>query len=90
MINVMDVKRALDARPFKPFEVTMSSGEKFHVPHPEVAFVTRRHLLIGLKVKDGVPADYQLCSMLHITSIKPLVESPGEPNAGGEVPVSNN
>lgn len=90
MVNAGGIKRLLDEQPFRAFEVTMSSGERFQVPHPEVALLTRRHLLVGLKLKDGVPADYQLCSLLHITSIKPLADLRGEATEGDVSPVSSN
>jgi hypothetical protein len=60
-------------RPFKPFRVVMSSGLGYEVRHSETAFLTRTILFVGIDIKDdGVPAEFKMCSLLHITTIEPL------------------
>jgi hypothetical protein len=63
----------LATRPFKPFRVVMSSGQTYEVRHPEMAWLTRSDLLIGLDdADDGIPANFKICSLLHITAVEPL------------------
>ena len=72
-MTVQTFRDLLAARPFKPFRVVMSSGQSYEVRHPEVAFVTKTDLLVGIDVEDdGVPAEFKICSLLHVTAVEPL------------------
>lgn len=60
-------------RPFKPFRLIMSSGQTYDVRHPEMALLTRSDLLVGTgDTKEGVPAEFKICSLLHVSSIEPI------------------
>jgi hypothetical protein len=38
-----------------------------------MAWLTRTDLLVGVDAaEDGVPAEFRICSLLHITTIEPL------------------
>ena len=51
----------------------MSSGQSYEVRHPEIAFVTKTDMLIGVDIEDdGVPAEFKICSLLHVTAVEPL------------------
>jgi hypothetical protein len=59
-------------QPFKPFRLVMSSGESYEVRHPEMAMLTRTDILIGTHIADdGVPAEFKICSLLHVATIEP-------------------
>ena len=63
----------LAQRPFKPFRLVMSSGETYEVRHPEMALLTRTDILVGVgEVEDDVPADFRICSLLHVATVEPL------------------
>jgi len=54
----------------------MSSGQGYEVRHPEMAWLTRTDILVGIDQTDeGVPAEFKICSLLHVTAIKPLSPS---------------
>lgn len=72
MITVNTFREWMSARPFKPFRVVMSSGQSYDVRHPEMALLTRSQLLVGIDVEDGVPAEFKMCSLLHVTAVEPL------------------
>jgi hypothetical protein len=75
-MTVQTFRDLLTQRPFKPFRVVMSSGQTYDVRHPEMAFLTRSDLLVGIDEADeGVPADFKICSLLHITAVEPLSAS---------------
>jgi hypothetical protein len=75
---VQTCRELLKQRPFKPFRLVMSSGQSYEVRHPEMALLTRTDLLVGInETKDGVPAEFKICSLLHITAIEPLGSSTG-------------
>ena len=72
-MTVQSFRNLLKERPFKPFRIVMSSGQTYEVRHPEMAFVTKTDLLVGIDIEDdGVPAEFKVCSLLHVTAIEPL------------------
>lgn len=71
-MTVQTFRNLLTEKPFKPFRVVMSSGERHEVRHPEMAFLTRTSLLVGIDVEDGVPAEFRICSLLHVTEVEPI------------------
>lgn len=63
----------LNQRPCRPFRLVMSSGQTYDVRHPEMAWLTRTDILVGIDVADdGVPAAFKICSLLHVTAVEPL------------------
>ena len=78
-MTVQTFRELLAARPFKPFRLVMSSGQTYDVRHPEMAFLTRSDLLVGIdEAEDGVPAEFKICSLLHVSAIEPINSaSPG-------------
>jgi hypothetical protein len=63
----------LTRRPFQPVRLTLSSGQAFEIRHPEMAMLTRTSILIGTDIdEEGVPQEFKIVSLLHVTSIEPL------------------
>lgn len=51
----------------------MSSGQAYEIRHPEMAWLTRSDLLVGINESaDGVPAGFRICSLLHIATVEPV------------------
>jgi hypothetical protein len=83
-MTVQTFRDLLTKRPFQPFRLVMSSGQSYEVRHPEMAFVTRTDLLVGTDIADdGVPAEFKICSLLHVTTIEPLSPTPTGPMQAG-------
>src|SRR4051812_32691404 len=60
----------LQRKPFEPLRVTMSSGQSFEIPHPEMALLTPKGLIIVLPDQNGQPTErIEFCSFLHIASV---------------------
>lgn len=79
-MTVQNFRDLLAQRPFRPFKIVMSSGETYEVRHPEMAMLTRTALLVGIgTVRHNVPADFKMCSLLHITAVEP-VSAPSTPS----------
>ena len=76
-MTVQMVRELLAHQPFRPFRLVMSSGESHEVRHPEMAMLTRTSILVGTDIADGVPAEFKICSLLHVTAIEPLTSSSG-------------
>jgi hypothetical protein len=69
----------LTQQPFKPFRIVMSSGKSYEIRHPEMAWLTRTDILVGVgESDDGIPPEFRICSLLHVSSVEPLstVETP--------------
>ena len=72
-MTVRGFKGLLELRPFKPFRIVMSSGEAYEIRHPEMAWLTRTNLYVGLdQDSEGIPGRAKMCSLLHITMVEPL------------------
>ena len=73
-MTVQTFRELLTQRPFQPFRLMMSSGQTYEVRHPEMALLTRTDILVGIDETDeGVPANFRICSLLHVTAIEPLI-----------------
>ena len=65
----------LGRRPFQPVKVILSSGQSYEIRHPEMALLTRTSLLVGVDPsEDGIPAEFKILSLLHVTAIEPLTQ----------------
>jgi hypothetical protein len=55
----------------------MSSGESYEVRHPEMAWLARTSILVGIdETEEGVPAEFRICSMLRVATVEPLNMAP--------------
>ncbi len=78
-MTLQTFREILAQRPFRPFRLVMSSGQTYEVRHPEMAWLTKTAMLVGIDETDeGVPAEFRICSLLHVATIEPL-----SPNAAG-------
>ena len=72
-MTVQTFRELLTQRPFKPFRLVMSSGQTYDVRHPEMAWLTRTDILVGInESEEGVPAEFRICSLLHVATVEPL------------------
>jgi hypothetical protein len=72
-MTVKTFHELLAKRPFQPFRLVMSSGQTYEVRHPEMAWLTRTDILVGVGDTDeGVPAEFRICSLLHVATIEPI------------------
>ena len=72
-MTVQTFRDILKRRPFQPVRLVVSSGESYEIRHPEMALLTRSDILIGTGARDdGIPAEFRIVSLLHVTAIEPL------------------
>jgi hypothetical protein len=84
-MTLQTFRELLTKRPFRSFRLVMSSGQSYEVRHPEMAMLTRTDILVGVDETDeGVPANFKICSLLHVTSIEPLNAPSIEPMVSGD------
>lgn len=78
-MTVQTFRDLLKKQPFQPFRLVMSSGQSYDVRHPEMTMLTRTDILVGVgDTKEGVPASFKICSLLHVTAIEPLEPAASE------------
>src|SRR5689334_10473778 len=66
-------RQLLEQRPFRAFRLVMLSGQAYEVRYAEMAMLTRTDMLVGTDVAgDGVPAEFKICSLLHVATVEPL------------------
>jgi len=52
----------------------MPHGRTYDVRHPEIAWLTHTSSLAGIdETNEGVPAEFKICSLLHVTAVEPLI-----------------
>jgi hypothetical protein len=84
-MTVQTFRDLLKQQPFQPFRLVMSSGLAYEVRHPEMAFLSRTSIYVGVDVEDGIPAEFRICSFLHVTTIEPLSVPAAESKSPGSV-----
>jgi hypothetical protein len=74
-MTLQTFREMLGRRPFQPVRLILSSGQTYEIRHPEMALLTRTSLLVGTDVADdGVPAEFKILSLLHVTAIEPITQ----------------
>lgn len=72
-MTIQTFRELLAQQPFRPFRLVMSSGQSYEVRHPEMAMLTKADMLVGVDIaEDGVPAEFRICSLLHVTAVEPF------------------
>ncbi|MFM9059959.1 MAG: hypothetical protein ACKOSQ_12705 [Planctomycetaceae bacterium] len=74
-MTVEAIRDWIHRQPFQPFRITTSSGDAYEIRHPEMAFLTRAEIVIGLGERDGIPSRYRTVSLLHVTAAEPIDSS---------------
>lgn len=72
-MTVQTFRESLTKQPFPPFRLVMSSGVTDEVRHPEMVFLRRTDILVGIdETEEGVPDRFKIGSLLHVTALEPL------------------
>jgi hypothetical protein len=67
------IRKLLRQQPFNPFRLVMSSGREYEIRHPEMAMLLQNDILVGVDITDnGMPAEFDICPLLHVASIEPF------------------
>ncbi|MBA3313821.1 MAG: hypothetical protein H0T47_11100 [Planctomycetaceae bacterium] len=70
-MNSDTLREFLKKRPFEPFAIKLSNGDRHEIRHPEFAIVSPSRLV----VVDPVTERVSLISMIHIVEIQSLQTS---------------
>ena len=73
MFNAEQIKKLMDANPFKPFRICMLDGKTYDITNHDAAFVTRQYVEVGIDLDPhGIASDIDRCAIIHITRIQDL------------------
>ena len=73
MFTANQLKERMQAKPFRPFRIKMSSGESYDIKNHDAAWVLRNAVEIGMDPDaDGFVSNTRRCAILHIASIEDL------------------
>jgi len=68
-----EISKHLRRQPFRPLRVYISDGSSYEVRHPEMTYVSRTEVVIGLAAGDDViPKQSIYCDPVHIPRIERL------------------
>ena len=71
-MNADAIREMLNRRPFEPFEVIMSSGERHFVRHPDFLMILQSKVAIGDLLSDRLI----VLAIRHITELRPVEPQP--------------
>jgi hypothetical protein len=81
MFTSQDVQARLREKPFRPFRIVVSEGQRFDIRHPDLVLVGMNDLIIGFPAP-GQPTIYSgvtRVALLHVVSLEDLPASvPGD------------
>jgi hypothetical protein len=82
-MTIQQWRRALEARPFRPFKVRTADGREYEVKHPEAAWATPGGRVVFIAVDDdgAVAIDLLLATALDPVGIQ-LGPAPPEEGEG--------
>jgi len=77
-MNAEEIRKVLRLQPFVPLRIYLSDGKTYDVKHPEMVFLTRSEMRVGVETKlgSGVAADYDLLSLSDVVRVDPQCNQP--------------
>ena len=78
-MSVQTFRDLLAQRPFKPFRLVMSSGKTYEVRQPELAWLTRTDIYVGVGKLMTASRRSFICSLFQVLSVEPLNTAPSRP-----------
>lgn len=69
IVSLAELQARLNAAPFVPFRIILSSGKTYDVPTPDHLSISRLLRRVSVEYDDGTAA---YINLLHVTAIEPL------------------
>ncbi|MDM8004747.1 MAG: hypothetical protein QUV05_01155 [Phycisphaerae bacterium] len=64
------IEDLLRRKPFEPFRIITSSGDRYDIRHPELVLRVKNGLYVGLGGRGGVAERAAFISLLHIAAVE--------------------
>ena len=69
-MNSKAIVELIERKPFIPFTLCLTDGEKLEITHPDQVMVTKFHLHIGVDKSGGIFSDVRYVAPLHIVRVE--------------------
>ncbi|HMB94432.1 MAG TPA: hypothetical protein VKK61_00170 [Tepidisphaeraceae bacterium] len=64
------IQELLSRKPFDPFHIVTSSGDRYEVRHPEMVLRVKNGLYVGLGGRGAVADRAAFVSLLHVSAVE--------------------
>jgi hypothetical protein len=72
-MRLTELQDVLRKQPFEPFRIVLTTGDSYEIRHPELAWLTRTSMFVGIPLHKDTIADRAVqCDLLHIVAIEPV------------------
>ncbi len=73
-MNPRALETLIKHKPFEPFELVLSSGDRYRVDHPENCMLLKEKIVVAFdasRKRGELPDDFAILSYLHIAAAEP-------------------
>ena len=73
-----DVKARLRDQPFVPMQIVTTTGQTYDIRHPDLVFVGKNFLIVGLPASDNpsLPEQVTRIALVHVSELRDLPAAP--------------
>ena len=76
-MRLNEIRSQVERRPFRPFRICMSNGSEHVVSNPNLLFLTRHTVILGiLEEGEEIPEQTKYCDTMHITRVETMGHEP--------------
>ena len=76
-VRLTEIRDQIERQPFRPFRICMSDGTEHIVSNPNLVFLTRHTVILGiLEEGEEFPENTKYCDTIHITRVETLDREP--------------
>lgn len=70
-MHLKEIRNKVGQQPFRPFRICMSDGSERVITDPNLVFLTRHTVIIGiLREGEDIPDETTYCDTMHITRVE--------------------
>ncbi len=70
-VQLREIRHKINRDPFRPFRICMSDGTEHLVDNPNLVFLTRHTVILGvLEEGEEIPENTKYCDTVHITRVE--------------------
>jgi len=76
IISAIELKKRMEAQPFKPFRICMTDGKTYDILNHDAMFVKRNCVEIGIDIdSDSLALHFVECAIIHITRVEDIASA---------------
>ena len=76
-MRLNEIRNQVERQPFRPFRICMSDGTEHLVSSPNLVFLTRHTVILGIiEAGEEIPERTKYCDTMHITRVETMGNEP--------------